>query len=132
MPQRTRQRQRQEAQRHRERQADDLAALQLLKDDELAPSAEQAELLRVRFDRIFKRAGAGFATLDGLLRRLHRNEDGPPRVLERPEIPLDASASENDIRAFVTNRKNLGRNRQRQGPRRARRHAGAGQNQHEA
>ena len=27
------------------------------------------------------------------------------RVLDRPEIPLNANASENDIRAFVTKRK---------------------------
>jgi hypothetical protein len=32
-----------------------------LKDYKLAPSAEQAELLRARFDRIFKRASTGFA-----------------------------------------------------------------------
>ena len=76
-----------------------------LKDYKLAPSAEQAELLRARFDRIFKRASTGFATLDRLLRRLHRNNEGLLRVLERPEIPLNTNASENDIRAFVTKRK---------------------------
>ena len=76
-----------------------------LKDYKLAPSAEQAELLRARFDRIFKRASTGFATLDRLLRRLHRNKEGLLRVLERPEIPLNTNASENDIRAFVTKRK---------------------------
>ena len=77
----------------------------VLKDYKLAPSAEQAELLRARFDRIFKRASTGFATLDRLLRRLHRNKEGLLRVLERPEIPLNTNASENDIRAFVTKRK---------------------------
>jgi hypothetical protein len=76
-----------------------------LKDYKLAPSAEQAELLRKRFDRIFKRASTGFATLDRLLRRLFRNKEGLLRVLERPEIPLNTNASENDIRAFVTKRK---------------------------
>ncbi len=76
-----------------------------LKDYKLAPSAERAELLRARFDRIFKRASTGFATLDRLLRRLHRNKDELLRVLERPEIPLNTNASENDIRAFVTKRK---------------------------
>jgi hypothetical protein len=40
-----------------------------------------------------------------LLRRLFRNKDGLLRVLERPEIPINANASENDIRAFVTKRK---------------------------
>jgi hypothetical protein len=76
-----------------------------LKDYKLAPSVEQAGLLRARFDRIFKRASTGFATLDRLLRRLHHNKEGLLRVLERPEIPLNTNASENDIRAFVTKRK---------------------------
>ena len=76
-----------------------------LKDYKLTPSAEQAEILRARFDRIFKRASTGFATLDRLLRRLFRNKEGLLRVLERPEIPLNTNASENDIRAFVTKRK---------------------------
>jgi hypothetical protein len=76
-----------------------------LKEYKLAPSAEQAQLLRARFDRIFKRASTGYVTLDRLLRRLFQNKDGLLRVLERPEIPINTSASENDIRAFVTKRK---------------------------
>jgi hypothetical protein len=76
-----------------------------LKDYKLAPSPEQAECLRSRFDRIFKRARTGYATLDSLLKRLHRHKDDLLRVLERPEIPLNTNASENDIRAFVTKRK---------------------------
>jgi hypothetical protein len=76
-----------------------------LKDYKLAPSAKQAHLLRARFDRIFKRASTGYATLDRLLRRLYRNKDELLRVLEHPEIPLNTNASENDIRAFVTKRK---------------------------
>ena len=76
-----------------------------LKDYKLAPSPEQAEVLRSRFDRIFKRARTGYATLDSLLKRLFRNKDDLLRVLERPEIPLNTNASENDIRAFVTKRK---------------------------
>lgn len=76
-----------------------------LKDYKLAPGPEQAELLRSRFDRIFKRARTGYATLDSLLKRLHRHKDELLRVLERPEIPLNTNASENDIRAFVTKRK---------------------------
>ena len=43
--------------------------------------------------------------LDRLLRRLFRNKDELLRVLDRPEIPLNTNASENDIRAFVTKRK---------------------------
>jgi hypothetical protein len=76
-----------------------------LKDYKRAPSAEQAELLRKRFDRIFKRVRTGFATLDRLLRRLYRNKEGLLRVLERPQTPLNTNASENDIRTFVTKRK---------------------------
>jgi hypothetical protein len=71
----------------------------------LAPNLEQAQILRARFDRIFKRARTGYARLDSLLKRLHRHKDELLRVLERPEIPLGANASENDIRAFVTKRK---------------------------
>jgi len=76
-----------------------------LKDYKLAPCVKQAQLLRARFDRIFKRASTGYATLDRLLRRLFRNKDGLLRVLERPEIPINTNSSENDIRAFVTKRK---------------------------
>ncbi|HZC37806.1 MAG TPA: transposase [Sphingomicrobium sp.] len=75
-----------------------------LKDYKLAPSPEWAALLSARFDRIFKRR-TGYATLDHLLKRLLRRKDELLRVLERPEIPLNANASENDIRAFVTKRK---------------------------
>jgi hypothetical protein len=76
-----------------------------LKDYKRAPSPEQAQLLRARFDRIFNRARTGYATLDSLLRRLYRNKDELLRVLERPDIPLNTNASENDIRTFVTKRK---------------------------
>ena len=75
-----------------------------LKDYKLAPSPEQASLLRSQFDRIFKRR-TGYATLDRLLKRLLARKRELLRVLERPEIPLHTNASENDIRAFVTKRK---------------------------
>jgi hypothetical protein len=76
-----------------------------LKEYKLTPGAEQAEVLRARFERIFKRASTGYATLDHLLKRLFRNKDALLRILERPDIPLNTNASENDIRAFVTKRK---------------------------
>ncbi len=76
-----------------------------LEDYKLAPSRDRAEVLRARFERIFNRARAGYATLDRLLTRLSRDNDQLPRVLDRPEIPLHANASENDIRAFVAKRK---------------------------
>src|SRR5271165_725345 len=75
-----------------------------LKEYKLAPSPQQASLLRLQFDRIFKRR-TGYATLDRLLKRLLGRKHELLRVLERPEIPLNTNASENDIRAFVTKRK---------------------------
>ena len=76
-----------------------------LKEYKQAPSPEQAEILRARFDRIFKRRGTGYVMLDRLLKRLFRRKDALLRVLDRPEIPLNTNASENDIRTFVTKRK---------------------------
>ena len=104
--------QRQAAQRHRGRQADDLVVPSFLEEYKLAPSPQQAEILRARFDRIFKRGATGYVMLDRLLRRLFRHKDALLRVLERPEIPLNTNASENDIRAFVTKKENLRRHRQ--------------------
>jgi hypothetical protein len=75
-----------------------------LKDYKAAPSPQRAAELSARFDRIFKRR-TGYATLDRLLKRLLGRKDELLRVLERPEIPLNTNASENDIRAFVTKRK---------------------------
>jgi hypothetical protein len=75
-----------------------------LKHYKLAPSPERAVELRARFDRIFKRR-TGYATLDRLLKRLLANKDELLRVLDRPEIPLNTNASENDIRACVIKRK---------------------------
>jgi len=75
-----------------------------LKDYKRAPGPQQAGLLRSQFDRIFKRR-TGYATLDHLLKRLLGRKEELLRVLERPEIPLNTNASENDIRAFVTKRK---------------------------
>ncbi len=75
-----------------------------LKAFKLAPSPERAAELSARFDRIFKRR-TGYATLDRLLKRLLANKPELLRVLERPEIPLNTNASENDIRIVVTKRK---------------------------
>ena len=75
-----------------------------LKDYKLAPGPERARALRERFDRIFKRK-TRYAMLDRLPRRLLHRKDELLRVLERPETPLNANASENDIRAFVAKRK---------------------------
>jgi hypothetical protein len=76
-----------------------------LKEYKLVPSPQQAQVLRARFDRVFKRSATGYVMLDRLLRRLFRNKDELLRVLDRPEIPLNTNASENDIRTLVTKRK---------------------------
>ena len=75
-----------------------------LREYKLTPIPEQASLLRAQFDCIFERR-TGYATLDRLLKLLLGRKDELLRVLERPEIPLNTNASENDIRAFVTKRK---------------------------
>jgi hypothetical protein len=75
-----------------------------LKDYKLAPSPEWAAELSARFERIFKRR-TGYASLDHLLKRLLGRKDELLRGLQRPDIPLNTNASENDIRAFVTKRK---------------------------
>ena len=75
-----------------------------LKAYKVHPSPERAAELRDRFNRIFKRR-TRYATLDRLLKRLLANKDELLRVLERPEIPLNTNASENDIRVVVTKRK---------------------------
>ncbi len=75
-----------------------------LKEYKFVPSPERAAELSARFDRIFKRR-TGYATLDRLLKRLLANKPELLRVLERPEIPLNTNASENDIRVVVTKRK---------------------------
>jgi Transposase IS66 family len=68
------------------------------------PCPRRAAALRARFDRIFTRH-TDYVVLDRLLARLHRRKAELLRVLQRPEIPLHTSGSENDIRACVTKRK---------------------------
>jgi hypothetical protein len=75
-----------------------------LKEYKLAPTPEEAVDLAATFDRIFTRK-TGYATLDNLLKRLRTRRQDLLRVLERPEIPLNTNASENDIRCVVTKRK---------------------------
>lgn len=75
-----------------------------LKAYRTAPTSRRRGTLRARFDRIFRRR-TGFVTLDRLLARLHANKPELLRVLDRPEIPLHANGSENDIRCQVTKRK---------------------------
>ena len=68
------------------------------------PDRRRAAAPRTRLDRILKRR-TGYGTLDRLLARLSQRKAELLRVLDRPEIPLHADASENDIRARVIKRK---------------------------
>ncbi|WP_349963455.1 transposase [Rhizobium sp. ZPR3] len=78
------------------------------------PSPQAIPAFRRRFDQIFS-LRTGYDTLDALLVRLHRRKDELLRVLERPEIPLNTNASENDLRSFVTKRKISGGTMSRDG-----------------
>ena len=51
-----------------------------LKEYKLAPSPQQAKVLRARFDRFFNRGRTGYVILDRLLRRLFRHKDALLRV----------------------------------------------------
>lgn len=57
-----------------------------------------------RFTAIFTQRTA-YATLDQLLKRLHRHKDELLLVLRRPDIPLHTNGSETDIRDYVKKRK---------------------------
>ncbi len=83
------------------------ACLKVYKAD---PSQTLKEELLHRFDSVFDDK-TGFATLDSLLRRLHRNKAELLLVLDRPDIPLHNNLSENDIREYVTRRKRNGSTR---------------------
>ena len=95
-----------------------------LKEYKLAPSPQQAKVLRARFDRIFNRGRTGYVILDRLLRRLFRHKDALLRVstgrkfLSTPTLPKTTSAPS-------SLNGNLRWNRQRQRPRRPRYHAGS-------
>ncbi len=75
-----------------------------LKADRRYPTTARKAALQTRFDRIFA-SSAGFAALDHLLARLHANNSELLKALDRPEIPLRANASQNDIRRRVIRRK---------------------------
>ena len=68
------------------------------------PSSGRIAAFHKNFDRIFAMR-TGYHELDRLLMRLHRRKQELLKVLERPEIPLNTNASENDLRTFVTKRK---------------------------
>lgn len=57
------------------------------------------------FYNIICPSGKPNATLDRLLRRIHKNKSELLLVLERPEIPLHTNGSERDIRDHVKKQK---------------------------
>jgi hypothetical protein len=68
------------------------------------PDAAQQAALKQRFETIFTQH-TGFATLNDLLRRLHRNKTELLLVLERPDVPLHTNGSEADLRDHVKKQK---------------------------
>lgn len=75
-----------------------------LKSFKAAPSPQLAAELSAGFDRIFLRR-TRYQGLSALLKRLAARKSELLRVLQRPEIPLNTNASENDIRTVVIKRK---------------------------
>jgi len=76
-----------------------------LKDYKLAPSVKQAQLLRARFDRIFKRASTGYATLDRCSDGCFATRTGSCAFSNARRYRSTPTLPKNDIRAFVTKRK---------------------------
>lgn len=68
------------------------------------PNETKKYALENRFDKIFQQRTC-FETLNGALKRLHKNRAELLLVLDRPEIPLHNNASESDIREQVKRRK---------------------------
>ncbi|MCP4018070.1 MAG: transposase, partial [Delftia sp.] len=87
-----------------------------LKDYKKSPCEEKKEELEKRFDEIFK-GDTCFASLNQTLKRIHKNKPELLVVLDRPDIPLHNSLSENDIREYVKKRKISGSTRSEEGRR---------------
>lgn len=85
-----------------------------LKSVKRKPTPGLAAAFHKRFARIFS-LRTGYEDLDKLLARLSRRKDELLKVLERPSIPLNTKASENDLRSFVTKRKISGGTMSRDG-----------------
>ena len=87
-----------------------------LKEYKLAPNPQRAALLRAQFDRIFRRR-TGYATLDSLFKRLHRNKDDccasssgrtfpstptPQKTTSAPSSPSEKSPAEPSAKKAAT------------------------------
>lgn len=69
-----------------------------------APDEAQKAALVARFDALFTQK-TDYATLNALLKRIHRNKAELLRVLEYPKTPLHTNGSERDIREQVIRKK---------------------------
>ncbi|MFJ1259386.1 transposase [Cupriavidus sp. CuC1] len=75
-----------------------------LKEYKQNPTIQRKAELQKRFDAVFIQK-TRYATLDHLLRRLHKNKSELLLVLERPEIPPHTNGRERDIRDHVKKQK---------------------------
>jgi hypothetical protein len=87
-----------------------------LKAYKLAPTATQAEDIRVRFIALCSLKTA-YATLNQALKRMGNNQHELLRVLDKPYLPLHNNLSERDIRDYVKKRKISGSTRSDEGRR---------------
>lgn len=74
------------------------------------PEQQKKAGIEARFDKIFTKETC-FASLNNVLKRIHRNKPELLRVLDFPELPLHNNLSENDIREYVKRRKISGSTR---------------------
>jgi len=81
-----------------------------LKDFKEHPDVQKRAGIEAVFDEIFTEKTC-FATLNSLLKRIHRNKPELLKVLDHPDIPLHNNLSENDIREYVKRRKISGSTR---------------------
>lgn len=85
-----------------------------LKSIKRKPPPGLAAAFHQRFARIFS-LRTGYEDLEKLLACLSRRKEELLKVLERPDIPFQTNASENDLRSFVTKRKISGGTMSRDG-----------------
>ena len=98
-------RQRQAAQRHRDRQADDLVVLSRPEGLQACSQRETSPALARPFRPYLQTRQHRLCHARQAAQTAVSQQGRAPRVLERPEIPINTNSSENDIRAFVTKRK---------------------------
>jgi hypothetical protein len=75
-----------------------------------SPCKNKKIQLEKRFDAIFS-SHTSYATLNKILKRIHKNKSELLLVLDRPDIPLHNNTSETDIREYVKKRKISGSTR---------------------